>query len=222
MENRALQALDEAVGPRVARFGARVAQTELTTRDIKRSLELGATIGEDASHWRPRARVVRGIGSVVPQWWFPWPVSILGRIGQKARFFVTGVSTLRVRTPISRQGVEHTARFRGLAAAITQLCAPELVLDGEVYGGDRTGPNPTDRAKRGNKRHLICDRRGAPLAVRVTGANRNSQEALTLVGQDRISWHVLARRCVVGDCLLLDAGRILHAVGTRRERRIQR
>jgi len=26
-----------------------------------------------------------------------------------------------------------------------------------AYGGDQTGPNPTDRAKRGTKRHLICD-----------------------------------------------------------------
>jgi transposase len=36
-----------------------------------------------------------------------------------------------------------------------------------VYGGDQTGPNPTDRAKRGSKRHLICDGRGVPLAVRL-------------------------------------------------------
>ena len=51
-----------------------------------------------------------------------------------------------------------------------------------VYGGDQTGPNPTDRAKRGSKRHLLCDGRGVPLAVRLTGANRNdSQEALALV-----------------------------------------
>ena len=33
---------------------------------------------------------------------------------------------------ISRQGVDHTARFRELAAAVSQLRAPELVLDGEV------------------------------------------------------------------------------------------
>ena len=26
-----------------------------------------------------------------------------------------------------------------------------------VYGGDQTGPNPTDRAKGGSKRHVICD-----------------------------------------------------------------
>ena len=51
-----------------------------------------------------------------------------------------------------------------------------------VHGGDQTGPNPTDRAKRGSKRHLICDGRGVPLAVRLTGANRNdSEEALALV-----------------------------------------
>jgi hypothetical protein len=48
-----------------------------------------------------------------------------------------------------------------------------------VHGGDQTGPNPTDRAKRGSKRHLICDGRGVPLAIRLTGANRNdSQEAM--------------------------------------------
>ena len=51
-----------------------------------------------------------------------------------------------------------------------------------VHGGDQIGPNPTDRAKCGSKRHLICDGRGVPLAVRLTGANRNdSQEALALV-----------------------------------------
>jgi transposase len=51
-----------------------------------------------------------------------------------------------------------------------------------VNGGDQTGPNPTDRARRGSKRHLICDGRGVPLAVRLTGANRHdSQEALSLV-----------------------------------------
>ena len=51
-----------------------------------------------------------------------------------------------------------------------------------VCGGTLIGPNPTDRAKRGSRRHLICDGQGVPLAVRLTGANRNdSQEALALV-----------------------------------------
>ena len=50
------------------------------------------------------------------------------------------------------------------------------------FWGTRTGPNPTDRAKLGSKRHLICDGRGVPLAIYLTGANRNdSREALSLV-----------------------------------------
>ncbi|MFZ3214167.1 MAG: IS5 family transposase [Terriglobales bacterium] len=51
-----------------------------------------------------------------------------------------------------------------------------------VFGGPQTGPNPTDRAKRGSKRHLICDGRGVPLAIHLTGANcHDSQQALLLV-----------------------------------------
>lgn len=38
-------------------------------------------------------------------------------------------------------------------------------------GGDLTGPNPTDRAKSGSKRHIWVDQRGAPLSIQVTGAN---------------------------------------------------
>jgi putative transposase len=40
-------------------------------------------------------------------------------------------------------------------------------------GGDFTGPNPTDRAKLGSKRHLWVDQRGAPLAIHLTPANTN-------------------------------------------------
>lgn len=37
--------------------------------------------------------------------------------------------------------------------------------------GELTGPNPTDRAKKGVKRHVLTDARGVPLAVPITGAN---------------------------------------------------
>jgi hypothetical protein len=37
--------------------------------------------------------------------------------------------------------------------------------------GDLTGPNPTDRAKLGTKRHVLTDADGVPLAVTITGAN---------------------------------------------------
>src|SRR5262249_61782966 len=40
-------------------------------------------------------------------------------------------------------------------------------------GGAETGPSPVDRRKRGSKHHLITDARGAPLATRLTGANRH-------------------------------------------------
>ncbi len=40
-------------------------------------------------------------------------------------------------------------------------------------GGQKTGPNPTDRGKTGSKRHLIVDGRGTPLAIRHTAANRH-------------------------------------------------
>ena len=47
-------------------------------------------------------------------------------------------------------------------------------------GADWTKPNY--RAKLGSKRHLICDGQGIPLAVQLSGANRNdSQLALPLV-----------------------------------------
>ncbi len=38
-------------------------------------------------------------------------------------------------------------------------------------GGPKTGANPTDKAKKGTKRHLVSDRRGVPLAVIVSAAN---------------------------------------------------
>jgi putative transposase len=40
-------------------------------------------------------------------------------------------------------------------------------------GCENTGPNPTDRAKKGTKRHLLTEGNGIPLGLVVTGANRN-------------------------------------------------
>lgn len=53
------------------------------------------------------------------------------------------------------------------------------VLDSAIVpaplGGEKTGKNPTDRAKSGTKRHILTDRRGAPLAVCLSGANEPDQ-----------------------------------------------
>jgi transposase len=38
-------------------------------------------------------------------------------------------------------------------------------------GGEKTGPNPTDRRKLGTKHHIVTDANGVPLAVTITGSN---------------------------------------------------
>jgi transposase len=60
------------------------------------------------------------------------------------------------------------------------------IVDGSsirtVLGGARRDRIPLTWAKLVSKRHLICDGRGVPLAIQLTGANRNdSQQALALV-----------------------------------------
>jgi transposase len=45
-------------------------------------------------------------------------------------------------------------------------------------GGEATGPNPTDRGKRGSKYHLIVDRQGVPLAAMLTAANVHDSKQL--------------------------------------------
>lgn len=43
---------------------------------------------------------------------------------------------------------------------------------------ENTGPNPTDKGKKGSKRHLVTDRRGIPLSVIHTAANVHDSKAL--------------------------------------------
>src|SRR5881397_1733274 len=40
-------------------------------------------------------------------------------------------------------------------------------------GGEKTGPSLVDRSRSGSKHHLIACGRGTPLAVSLTGGNRN-------------------------------------------------
>jgi transposase len=40
-------------------------------------------------------------------------------------------------------------------------------------GGGKTGPNPTDRGRKGSKHHLLTDRQGIPLVAKLTAANVN-------------------------------------------------
>jgi transposase len=77
------------------------------------------------------------------------------------------------------------AKGRGLAEAPSALAGlaggrrPDRLVAGQFglgecarkKGGDQTGPNPTDRGKPGSKRHLVVDRRGIPLVIRLSAAN---------------------------------------------------
>ena len=44
--------------------------------------------------------------------------------------------------------------------------------------GGKTGPNPTDRGKRGVKRSMLTDGRGVPLGAVIDGANRNDHKLM--------------------------------------------
>ena len=42
-----------------------------------------------------------------------------------------------------------------------------------LFKGAHTGPSPFDRGRAGSKHHLLCDPSGIPLAITLTGGNRN-------------------------------------------------
>jgi len=81
----------------------------------------------------------------------------------------------------------------------------QLERAGGFWGVD-TGPNPTDRAKKGTKHHLIVDGGGIPLNATVTAANRNDVTQLVPLvagiklavagadGEDRMPARVLGDR----------------------------
>ncbi|OGX89218.1 transposase [Hymenobacter lapidarius] len=55
-----------------------------------------------------------------------------------------------------------------------------MALDGSLHkaplGGEKTGPNPTDRAKGGGKRSLLTEARGIPVGLVLEGANRHDMK----------------------------------------------
>ena len=76
---------------------------------------------------------------------------------------------------IARATAGEVARGRrtGLLASSRRLffCASR-------WGGRKTGPNPTDRARPGSKHHILVDANGVPVSAIVTGANRNDATQL--------------------------------------------
>ncbi len=58
-------------------------------------------------------------------------------------------------------------------------------------GGDRTGPNPTDRGKLGTKRHILTDQMGVPLSAVITAANSHDMKA---AAADTLDSSIVVRR----------------------------
>ncbi|MFB7445467.1 IS5 family transposase [Streptomyces mirabilis] len=57
-------------------------------------------------------------------------------------------------------------------------CAIDSVSIRAIKGAPETGPNPTDRGKKGSKIHLICDRNGLPISLGISAANTHDSLAL--------------------------------------------
>lgn len=104
-----------------------------------------------------------------------------------------GETTLRRRrNEWTAAGVFDRLRVEALAGydRIIGLDLSEVAIDGSQhkapFGGEGTGPNPTDRGKSGWKWSLATDRVGIPLGWTTDGANRNDmtllEATLTAVG----------------------------------------
>jgi transposase len=113
---------------------------------------------------------------------------------------VTGASWVDIEAILDRQVSDTTLRARrdewieagvfdalkteALAAfdRIVGLDLDDVAVDGSLhkapYGGEGTGPNPTDRAKLGWKWSVASERHGIPLGWAIDGAHRNDVRLL--------------------------------------------
>lgn len=73
---------------------------------------------------------------------------------------------------VFQQMLRYYDRRRGIAWKWQAIDSKSVAAP---LGGEKTGKNPTDRAKLGSKRHILVDGRGAPLAAVVSGANAHDK-----------------------------------------------
>jgi transposase len=86
-------------------------------------------------------------------------------------------STLRRRLREWAQADNLLQQAHAVLVALLRGGHPDLILDScsvrAKRGGDLTGPNPTDRGKRGTKYHVAVTGDGVPVACAATAANVN-------------------------------------------------
>jgi transposase len=117
------------------------------------------------------------------------PAETVRVLGTLRRFLREGTAWRSLRaTPGQASGSTLRRRLAGWAAVdllqrahalpVAMLRGhPDLILDSRSVrakrGGDLTGPDPTDRGKRGTKYHVAVDGDGVPVACAATAANVN-------------------------------------------------
>jgi hypothetical protein len=111
----------------------------------------------------------------------------------------SGSTLRRARDRWAQSGL--LVRVRALLVAMLRG-DPDLILDScsvrAKRGGDLTGPNPTDRGKRGTKYHVAITADGVPVACAATAATVN--DTLLFERLFLAAWVVLARiRTVFAD-----------------------
>jgi putative transposase len=74
-----------------------------------------------------------------------------------------------------RAGLEEYDEIKGLE---WKWQAVDAAMTKAPLGGQATGANPTDGAKRGTKRSLLVEAKGVPLAIEVGPANRHEVKML--------------------------------------------
>jgi transposase len=74
-----------------------------------------------------------------------------------------------------RAGLEEYDEVHGLK---WKWQAADAAITKAPLGGEATGENPTDRAKRGTKRSLLVEAKGVPLAIEVGPAQRHEVKML--------------------------------------------
>ncbi|MFF3787517.1 IS5 family transposase [Streptomyces sp. NPDC001933] len=92
--------------------------------------------------------------------------------------FGSGMTCWRRLAAWNEAGVWHRLHVVLLARLRTarQLDWSRAVIDSPRQGrsaGPKSGPSPVDRARPGSKHHVLVDGQGIPLAVSLTGGNRN-------------------------------------------------
>lgn len=70
------------------------------------------------------------------------------------------------------------AECEELGAVCWEWQAADSVMGKSRFCGDKRGPNPTDRAKSGTKKSVVCERSGGPLGVAIEGANVHDTKLL--------------------------------------------